>query len=139
MAFPSYAMFMVLRRLLNLVLSSCYLIFVLRCIQILKTLKVVILLILNNCSNRTQILKTWFFCQLSVERLSSMKKYVFGLGSAQGYETKVLQWSKGKEGNIRSLLSTLQYVEIVMHWRRKVGVVVLSKSVIYYLGSHLGS
>ncbi|KAH9622875.1 hypothetical protein KSS87_006275 [Heliosperma pusillum] len=28
----------------------------------------------------------------------------------KAYETKVLQWSKGKEGNIRALLSTLQYV-----------------------------
>ncbi|KAL9232874.1 hypothetical protein vseg_007937 [Gypsophila vaccaria] len=29
---------------------------------------------------------------------------------ALGEETKVLQWAKGKEGNIRALLSTLQYV-----------------------------
>ncbi|KAL8153970.1 hypothetical protein V2J09_011730 [Rumex salicifolius] len=28
----------------------------------------------------------------------------------QAYESKILKWSKGKEGNIRALLSTLQYV-----------------------------
>lgn len=49
---------------------------------------------------------------LSLLEHSQMHQLVHLHNFFQSYERKVLQWSKGKEGNIRALLSTMQYVSL---------------------------
>lgn len=87
MASLLFIMYMQQRQQLNLVLSSCYLILVLRCdlkplnLTCAKTYQKSLL---NFPNMKWEFMpKFALYLQLSMERLSSMKKYVFGLGSAQ--------------------------------------------------------